>query len=173
MNAVSTDRPIHISQGEFLVAGTGAQSITTILGSCVACCLYDENAQVGGMNHFLLPNTTGSTFQAASFGVNAMELLINELIKHGAQRSDLRAKLFGGARMVNGLSDIGFKNSEFSIAFLAKERITCVSQSLGGSQARRVEFWPDTGRARQKLLGNAEVFERDIAPAPAREIELF
>lgn len=173
MNAAATGRPIHISQGEFLVAGSGAQSITTILGSCVACCLYDENARLGGMNHFLLPDTTGSTFQAASFGVNAMELLINELIKHGAQRSELRAKLFGGARMVNGLSDIGLKNSEFSIEFLAKERIPCVSQSLGGSQARRVEFWPDSGRARQKLLGDAEVFERDIVPVPARDVELF
>ncbi|WGT50232.1 chemotaxis protein CheD [Thioclava nitratireducens] len=173
MSAVASDRPIHISQGEFLVAGAGAQSITTILGSCVACCLYDGKARVGGMNHFLLPDTTGSTFQAASFGVNAMELLINELIKLGAQRGDLCAKLFGGARMVNGLSDIGLKNSKFSIEFLAKEGIPCVSQSLGGTQARRIVFWPDTGRARQKLLGDAEVLEREIAPAPSLDIELF
>lgn len=173
MNACGQARPIHIAQGEFLVGGVGARTITTILGSCVACCLYDEDAKVGGMNHFLLPDGAGSAIQAASFGVNAMELLINEMIKFGARRDALKAKLFGGARMIAGLSDVGKKNAEFSVEFLTRERIPCISQSLGGIQARRIEFWPDSGRARQRLLGDAKVFEVQSQPRSAPEIELF
>lgn len=173
MNACNHLRPIHISQGEFLVGGPGARAITTILGSCVACCLYDERAQVGGMNHFLLPDGTGSAIQAASFGVNAMELLINEMIKLGARREELKAKVFGGARMIAGLSDVGQKNAAFSVDFLTREGIPCINKSLGGVQARRIEFWPDNGRARQRLLGDAKVFETQAQPGPVSEVELF
>jgi len=165
-------RPIHIAQGEFFV-GAEERPISTILGSCVATCLFDEDARIGGMNHFLLPEGHANAIQAASFGVNAMELLINALIKRGARRSNLRAKVFGGARMIAGLSDIGQKNVEFVLNFLDRERIDCVSQSLGGTQARRIEFWPTTGRVRQRLLGKAAVFQR---PPPARAgngVELF
>ncbi|MBC7144164.1 MAG: chemotaxis protein CheD [Thioclava marina] len=167
-------RPQHISQGEFLACAAGSRSITTILGSCVACCLYDASAQVGGMNHFLLPERSGSAIAAASFGVNAMELLINDLMKLGAHRSGLRAKLFGGARMIAGLSDAGRKNCDFALAFLQQQEIPCVSQSLGGTQARRIEFWPDSGRARQRLLG--EAFRIDPVPVPelrGGDVELF
>lgn len=173
LTASRDSRPVHISQGEFLVGGPGARAITTILGSCVACCLYDERAQVGGMNHFLLPDGTGSAIQLASFGVNAMELLINELIKLGARRDGLQAKLFGGARMIAGLSDVGQKNAEFSVDFLSREGIPCISKSLGGMQARRIEFWPDSGRARQRLLGDAKVFETVPQVKPVSELELF
>ncbi|KEO51751.1 chemotaxis protein CheD [Thioclava pacifica] len=166
-------RPQHISQGEFIAGTAGSRSITTILGSCVACCLYDEGAKVGGMNHFLLPERSGSAIQAASFGVNAMELLINDLIKLGARRTALKAKLFGGARMIAGLSDVGRKNGDFALAFLQREGILCMSQSLGGTQARRIEFWPDTGRARQRLLGEASIIEAEIIPEPAVDVELF
>ncbi|WP_374802217.1 chemotaxis protein CheD [Paracoccus zhouxuedongae] len=146
----STSRSI--TQGEYASGGAGFGLISTVLGSCVAACLHDPVAQVGGMNHFLLPDGTNRGGAAASYGVNAMELLINDLIKHGASKSRLTAKMFGGARMVQGLSDVGAKNAEFILRFLTAEGISCLSQSLGGTHARRVEFWPDTGRARQKLL---------------------
>lgn len=166
-------RPRHISQGEYAIGCFGERPITTILGSCVATCLYDEVSKVGGMNHFLLPESSNTTIQGASFGVNAMELLINDLIKHGAQRHRLSAKVFGGARMIAGLSDIGEKNSEFVLNFLKREAIKCTGKSLGGTQARRVEFWPDTGRARQKLVGHTNIFEHPAKEEPGNGVELF
>lgn len=170
---VAALRPRHISQGEYVTGSADGRSITTILGSCVATCLYDAQCGIGGMNHFLLPENTGSAIQSASFGVNAMELLINELIKQGARRTALCAKVFGGARMMEGLSDIGAKNAAFVLEFLERENIECTGQSLGGTQARRVEFWPSTGRARQKFLGDARLSEFAVAPTPASQIELF
>jgi len=167
------ERPRHITQGEYAVGDGGHGSISTILGSCVATCLYDPGSGRGGMNHFLLPEGTGSGAPAASFGINAMELLINALIKAGAQRSRLQAKVFGGARMIAGLSDIGARNGEFVLDFLRREGIACTGQSLGGTQARRVQFWPAEGRARQKLLGEALVVETVPAARPGNEVELF
>lgn len=166
-------RPRHISQGEYATGGEGDRSITTILGSCVATCLYDPHHRIGGMNHFLLPESANSSISAASFGINAMELLINDLIKLGTTRSALKAKVFGGARMIAGLSDIGKKNAEFVLGFLQREGIECMGQSLGGDQARRVEFWPDTGRARQKLLGQAEIEETVTPVVREMPVELF
>lgn len=173
MDKAKVPRPRHISQGEYAVGDPDHESISPILGSCVATCLYDPGARIGGMNHFLLPESTGISIQAASFGVNAMEILINALIKSGADRNRLKAKVFGGARMIAGLSDIGLKNAQFVTEFLRRENIDCVSQSLGGTQARRIEFWPADGRARQRLLGEAQVFETVAKPKPGNEVELF
>lgn len=102
-----------------------------------------------------------------------MELLINDLIKHGGQRHRLQAKVFGGARMIAGLSDIGAMNASFVLEFLRNEGIDCTGQSLGGTRARRVEFWPETGRARQKLLGEAQALELISVPPPESGVELF
>ncbi|SOB98732.1 chemotaxis protein CheD [Rhodobacter maris] len=164
----------HIAQGEFATARGPEASISTILGSCVATCLYDEVAQVGGMNHFLLPDGAGAgSLNSARFGVNAMELLINALIKEGASRNRLKAKVFGGGRMIAGLSDVGAKNASFVLDFLRREAIECTGQSLGGTQARRVEFWPGSGRARQRLLGETQVVETPPKPPAANGVELF
>lgn len=173
MHMARDARPHHLSQGEYAIGKPDGRSLTTILGSCVASCLYDPQAGIGGMNHFLLPESTGQSAQMASFGVNAMELLINELIKHGAQRSRFKAKVFGGARMIAGLSDIGAKNASFILDFLRREGIECTGQSLGGTQARRVEFWPETGRARQRLLAEAQIVETVAKVAPSNDVELF
>jgi len=154
------------------VSGDGG-SITTILGSCVASCLFDPIARLGGMNHFLLPDRRGASIRAASFGIHAMELLINDLIKQGGQRQRLQAKVFGGARMIAGLSDIGAMNASFVQEFLRNEGIACTAQSLGGTRARRVEFWPETGRARQKLLGEAQAPELIPVAPPESGVELF
>ncbi|SDE98014.1 chemotaxis protein CheD [Rhodobacter capsulatus] len=166
-------KTLHIAQGEFITAKGAEASISTILGSCVATCLYDEGGQVGGMNHFLLPDGAGASLNSARFGVNAMELLINALIKDGANRKRLKAKVFGGGRMIAGLTDVGQKNAEFVLDFLRREGIECTGQSLGGTQARRVEFWPGTGRARQRLLGETRVVETPPVPAAGNGVELF
>lgn len=167
-------RSHHIAQGEYATARGTEASISTILGSCVATCLYDEVAQIGGMNHFLLPDgAAAGSLNSARFGVNAMELLINALIKEGAKRSRLKAKVFGGGRMIAGLSDVGEKNAKFVLGFLRSEAIECTGQSLGGTQARRVEFWPGSGRARQRLLGETQVVETPPKPPSGNGVELF
>lgn len=145
-------RSIHVIQGTHAVSNDPDTVLSTVLGSCVATCLWDDRAGWGGMNHFLLPEATGSDAEATLFGAYAMELLINELLKHGASKSSLRAKLFGGGRIVDGLSDIGAKNGVFAKRFLEREGIPCVSESLGGDRGRRIRFWPVTGRAQQLFL---------------------
>lgn len=177
-NSEAQPRTIHVIQGDFSVSNDPNAVMTTILGSCVATCLFDPLSKVGGMNHFLLPGEA-SVAGEMTFGVHAMELLINALLKQGADKYRLQAKLFGGARMIEGLSDIGAKNARFAKKFLERENIPCVGESLGGTQARRIRFEPATGRARQRVMGDArEVPVARPAPQPPAEeagsdVELF
>ena len=150
-----------ITQGEHLVSADPQLTIATLLGSCVACCLWDEGMGVGGMNHMLL--TKHSTSVEDFAGVNAMELLINELLKLGARRRALKAKAFGGAQMVSGLSDIGPSNCAFILQVLGGERIPCVSHSLGGTSARQLLFTPTTGTVKMKMRKDTELQE-DVPP---------
>ncbi|MEM6415860.1 MAG: chemotaxis protein CheD [Pseudomonadota bacterium] len=156
-------RSIHVVQGEYAVSADPEAMLTTVLGSCVATCIFDEQVGVGGMNHFLLPGEEGQNGNVV-YGVNAMELLINGLLKSGARRANLKAKLFGGARMISIGSDIGDRNIEFGRRFLNDEGIECVGGSLGGTRARRIQFWP-TGRARQKQLSD-DVKPVEVQPEP-------
>lgn len=146
----------HVIQGEFAVTDDQNIVLTAILGSCVACCLHDPIARVGGMNHFLLPGDESSGDDSLRYGVNSMELLINGLLRRGARRDRLEAKLFGGARVLAGLSDVGAQNAAFARRFLKEEGIPCIGESLGGNQARRVRFSPTTGAARQLLLDKVD-----------------
>ncbi len=98
-----------------------------------------------------------------------MELLINDVLKLGARRERLRAKAFGGARMISGLSDIGESNSAFTLEFLEKEGITCEGHSLGGTSARHIKFWPASGRVMQKVSRDADV--EPVALPVSSEIE--
>lgn len=143
----------HIVQGEQAIATDPNAVLSTLLGSCVAACLRDPVAGIGGMNHFLLPGDRfGASGNAERQGVHAMELLMNGLLRRGAQRSRLEAKLFGGARMMEGLTDIGEQNARFAERFLSAEGIPIVGSSLRGNRGRRIQFWPVSGRARQFML---------------------
>ena len=117
---------INIVQGEYHVSGAEDLSITTLLGSCVAACINDPIAKVGGMNHFLLPGEDTASPLVARHGVHLMELLINGLLKKGALRHRLEAKLFGGARTMRGLGDFGSANAKFAQEFLRREGIAIV-----------------------------------------------
>jgi chemotaxis protein CheD len=152
MIASTTGQMVTVVQGCFEVGDRPDDVLTTILGSCVATCLHDPVAAVGGLNHFLLPASRGSDRSDQRYGLNLMELLINALLKRGARRERLEAKLFGGAEITPGLTTAGEANGAFARRFLADEGIRCVSESLGGTQARKVRFWPTTGRAQQMLL---------------------
>lgn len=173
MLAEKTEKTINVTQGEFKLSDDPDVVLSTLLGSCVAICLCDPVRRIGGMNHFLLPdNGGGATGDHVKYGVNAMELLINGLIKKGAARDRLVAKAFGGARMDGNLRDIGESNIRFARDFLQRENIPCEGESLGGLQARRVLFWPTTFRARQRLVPRETVRE---APPPSRaaDVTLF
>jgi chemotaxis protein CheD len=174
----TADKTIYVLQGEFRISREADAVLSTILGSCVAVCLWDADAGLGGMNHFLLPFGPKAAASAPErYGVHAMELLINGLLKAGASRNRLQAKLFGGARVSTALSDIGQTNARFARAFLEAEGIPCRAESLGGTSARRVLFRPATGQARQLLVPETTLEPQAQRPAPptprAAAIELF
>lgn len=163
-----------IHQGDFAVGTAPDQRIDTLLGSCVAVCLHDPVARVGGMNHILLPHGMGDITGSSGHGVNAMEVLINAVIRAGGARDRLRAKVFGGGRMSDRLRNIGQMNIDFAHGFLRNEGITCVGGSIGGRQGRRVQFWPATGLVRQKYVAGEMVRSEPPAPAPQlNDVELF
>lgn len=173
---------VHVTQGESHVSSDPSVVMTTVLGSCIAACLRDPQAGVGGMNHFLLPDSGDNRRDgdAVRYGAYAMELLINGLLQRGARRERLEAKIFGGGKLFEGLSDVGASNAAFAERFLRDEGIPIVSSSTGGVSARRVEFWPASGRVRQRLVAvdNAPVEVRRPTPAlaPAAssgDLELF
>lgn len=164
---------LHVIQGEHRVSDHLDLVLTTVLGSCVAACLHDPVRRIGGMNHFLLPDMPGAN--DIRFASAAMEQLVNSLLKSGGRRDRLTAKLFGGARMIAGLPDIGQRNGEAALAFLRGEGIGVSAVSLGGRHARRVRFWPESGRAQQMLLldpAEAEVTAAKPDPTGG-SIELF
>lgn len=185
MDSNIAERRVNIVQGEQRVESDPSVVLTTILGSCVAACLCDAQAGIGGMNHFLLPgedveNRPASAALATQrYGVHLMELLVNALLKKGASRARLQAKLFGGAIMIRGLTDIGEKNAMFAEKFLRAEGIPIVGGSLRGDFGRRIQFWPATGRARQSLLiaDKQSIFQEEFRivqkPAASGSVELF
>jgi len=129
--------------------------LVTVLGSCVAACIRDPERGIGGMNHFMLPDAgTGVMSRSARYGAYAMELLVNELIKSGARRSALQAKVFGGGRVMATLANanVGERNAGFVLDYLAQEGIPVVAQDLLDSHARKIYFFPKSGRVLLKRL---------------------
>ena len=142
-----------------LYASIDREVITTVLGSCVSVCLFDPITRSGGMNHIFLPgNADFNVFNdSARYGINAMELLINEMLSIGARRRSLRAKVFGGGQVLNGNGDKGvFKpgeaNIEFTFGFLQTEKIPIDGYNVGGNFARRVELNTYTGEVLMKKI---------------------
>lgn len=177
---MSKPKTTHIIQGSFVVSSDPNEMLVTILGSCVSACLYDPNIRIGGMNHFLLGHDPSENSQDLKYGIHSMELLINELLKHGANRKKICAKLFGGAQMRSIGFGIGQKNIEFAVGFLQNEGIELMGQSLGGTSARRIRFWPTNGRSQQLLVeksvdvidGN-DLREHPVSKFSSGTIELF
>jgi chemotaxis protein CheD len=129
-------------------------ALVTLLGSCVAACIYDPALGVGGMNHFMLPDAEPASMAARSdgsarYGAHAMELLINDLLKRGARRSRLLAKVFGGGNVLRGFTSdpIGTRNAKFVLEYLGNEGIPIVAQDLGDIHPRKVCFFVQSGRA--------------------------
>lgn len=167
----NAEAKIYIAQGERAIGFRPDHVITSILGSCVAVCLWDQSRGIGGMNHILLPSSTGQALGAGAF---AMETLINDLLKAGVEKQALQAKVFGGAAIVNGLSDIGARNAAFVLDYLAAEGIALVAHSTGGQAARQVKFWPATGQVKQRFVRASEVETVPVAQKMSgNDIELL
>ena len=166
-------------QGQVKVSDDPQAELTTVLGSCVACCMFDPDAHVGGMNHFLLaepPSSHSHGVVDEHYGVYLMELLINEMLANGAAKHRLRAHLYGGANLYPGMAQIGSANAAFAKTFLMRERITLVREDLGGNSARRVDFRPASGLVRCRTVANTLApEERPVARpvAAVGEVELF
>lgn len=145
---------VKVLPGEYYVTDED-MIVSTVLGSCVAVCLTDTERRIGGMNHFLLPDGGGAT---GRYGVYAMELLINGLMKAGARRHMLEAKVFGGAAVIRGATaiQIGQRNVAFVDGFLEREGIRIAARDVLGGDARKVLLFPDTGRVLAKRLSEAQ-----------------
>jgi chemotaxis protein CheD len=145
---------VKILPGEFLATSRDLVMLT-LLGSCVAACLHDPDAGIGGMNHFMLPEgSAGPVSAPARYGVYAMEVLLNALLKHGARRSRLQAKLFGGGNVLKAFTanNVGDQNVRFVRTYLSREGIPVVAEDLLGVQPRKVGYYPKTGRALVRRL---------------------
>jgi chemotaxis protein CheD len=178
-----------VHQGDCHVADEPDITFSTVLGSCISACVRDRVANIGGMNHFLLAEQSGSARDrygaSARYGAFAMEQLINKVLTRGTgKKQNLEIKIFGGGKINSALDDVGAKNIEFIRQFLSVEGYVTTSEDVGGTYARRVLFKPYSGRAFVKRLDSdlgasvareelALARRRVIAPVPADDIELF
>ncbi len=159
-------KPVKIGPGDHYVTGKAEEMILTVLGSCVAACIRDPVAGIGGMNHFMLPESATGNWGSASaslrYGNFAMERLINDLLCRGGRRCRLEVKVFGGAAMSGGGTLVGPRNAEFVEAYLQAEGLSITARHLRGKHARRVHYFPLTGRV---LLRELQIGENDVTVA--------
>lgn len=180
-----------ILPGEYYVTKED-ELITTVLGSCISACIRDKETGIGGMNHFMLPETNANKLKtgneavignATRYGNYAMEHLINTILTNGGKRKNLEVKVFGGGKIVPTLSDVGRKNIEFILEYLDTEGLKLLSQDLGDIYPRKVIYFPKTGKVRMKKiqdLHNDTIARREtqyfntIKNAPVEgDVELF
>ncbi len=166
---------------------TGDMAILTVLGSCVSACIRDRQTGIGGMNHFMLPSGGDADSPASAsmrYGTQAMEILINQLLKGGAQRSNLEAKVFGGGRVLSGMHalNVGERNAAFVKDYLRAEKIPVAASDLNDIHPRKVVYFPHTGKVLVKKLESADSklvqveqqYSKTLQVTPvAGEIELF
>jgi len=151
-------------------ATDGDEMIVTVLGSCVSVCLRDNYSGIGGLNHFLLPHDSSSSdsplAESARYGVYAMELLVNHLLKLGAQRRRLEAKVFGGSKVIKDFTfaNVGERNVSFVLEHLKQEGIPVIAKDLLNIYPRKVHFFPSSGRVMLKKINslhNTTLIERE------------
>lgn len=177
---------VKVLPGEYFVTSADVLMVT-VLGSCVSACIRDREKGVGGMNHFMLADSgdSGAVSSSARYGTYAMEILINHLLKLGARKSNLEAKVFGGGRVMATLSSsqVGERNSKFVMDYLATEGIKVAAQDLLDVYPRKVYFFPHNGRVLVKklvrlhndtLIRREKEYAARLTEAPvAGEVELF
>lgn len=148
-----------ILPGKYYATGRDMM-LVTVLGSCVAACIRDRKSGIGGMNHFMLPdsavNDNSIMGTSARYGTYAMEILISQLLRMGARRDNLEAKVFGGGNILRGLTvtNVSQLNINFVTEFLATEKIPMVAQDLADNYPRKVYYFPTSGKVMVKKLHN-------------------
>lgn len=160
---------VKILPGEYYVTKRDL-ALVTVLGSCVAACIRDSISGMGGMNHFMLPGDSGNPADLSSplahYGTYAMEKMINDLLKMGAKRGNLQAKLFGGGNVMRGftVNNVGERNAEFALNYLQTENIEVMAQDLLDIYPRKIYFFPSSGKVLVKKLRNVHndtIIERE------------
>lgn len=164
---------VKVLPGEYYVTNENMM-ICTVLGSCIAACLWDRNLNVGGMNHFMLPEGD-SADTSGRYGSFAMEVLINEMFKLGARRESMQAKIFGGGQVMASFTtmNVGERNTDFVTQYLQTERIPIVSEDVLDIYPRKVVYFPTTGKAMVKRLAHAHpeaLVERERATGSADQL---
>jgi chemotaxis protein CheD len=168
-----------ILPGEFYITASD-EGITTVLGSCISACIRDPAIQVGGMNHFMLPEDTtqgksawldANAGLATRYGSFAMESLINGLLKLGARRERLEVKLFGGGHVLKAAIEVGDRNIQFARQWLRTEGFRIVAEDVGSDAPRRVVYIPSTGKVQVKHLRSTE--SGDIAKREQQHLQSF
>jgi chemotaxis protein CheD len=168
-----------ILPGEYYYTGKN-MLIVTVLGSCVSACIRDRVSGLGGMNHFMLPDGGGDAGSPVSasmrYGTFAMEILINDLLKAGARRENLEAKVFGGGAVLRGFTamNVGERNAAFVLQFLKTERIPVLAEDLNDIHPRKVYFFPKTGKVLVKKLmqtQNDTLAKRELDYAKRLKVE--
>ena len=155
---------IKLMTGDCYWTAEPREMIVTILGSCISVCMWDDEKNIGGMNHILLPgevqiaalNNKNVLEYPSRYGAYAMEELINGILKLGGNKSNLKAKVFGGGNVINNSAMIGDKNIAFARSYLNQENIPLISEDVGGNTARRLHFFPETGKAMIRKLRRKE-----------------
>lgn len=182
---------VRILAGEYYVTHC-EEMITTVLGSCISVCIRDTAIHIGGMNHFMLPEENRPSGDDsprrltadAAYGSYAMERLINCILKYGGRRENLEIKIFGGGRIIGGMTDIGQQNIAFVRGYLRTEHLAVVAEDVGGDLPRRMAYLPVTGRVLVKKLRNIRsetivkqerVYRDDLRRVSTQggEVELF
>ena len=175
---------VQILPGEYYVT-SGNEIISTVLGSCVSTCIRDPESGWAGMNHFMLPADPGADpgGQSLRYGCFAVERVINELLKRGAQRQDLEVKVMGGGQVIASMSDVGASNVRFVREYLRDEGIAIAVEDVGGRVARRLRYFPRTGKVLVKHLqmqdaaaigAEERAFRQRLKQTPMTgEVELF
>lgn len=178
---------VNVHAGDFYVSTGSGEMGATVLGSCISACIRDPIAKVGGMNHFLLPQSKDELGQSARFGAYAMEQLINEILKRGGIKSRLEVKLFGGANVIKSSAMIGDKNTAFAREYVKNEGLNVVTEDVGGILPRKVRFFLDTGKVMVRKIERTEDFanvraeeetyiktvNHNVAEPESGDVELF
>ncbi|MFK5986646.1 MAG: chemoreceptor glutamine deamidase CheD [Pseudomonadota bacterium] len=181
-----------ILPGEYFVTAED-EIIVTVLGSCISACVRDKIFGIGGMNHFMLPASSsdmshhlevgGDSTEATRYGGYAMEMLINDILKHGGRRENLEIKIFGGGKIIRNMSDVGLRNIEFIESYIKNENLILISEDTGDIYPRKVVFHPNSGKVKMKrlqslhnetLIQREEEYQHQIEDKPTTgEVELF
>jgi chemotaxis protein CheD len=178
---------VSVFQGDFYITARPGEMLSTVLGSCIAACVRDPVAGVGGMNHFLLPDDGGQSRDLGGvplrYGSFSMEQLINGVLSRGGRRERLEIKVFGGANVIRSTSAVGHRNADFIETYLTNEGLPIASRHLRGNAPRKIQYFPASGLVRMREVADVtapKVFDLEqsrqvrLRPVPqAGAIELF